>query len=85
MNRLNQPELTVTQTLSYEMGTTKSRMRKVILFIVIVLSFGIDAVAQKDTVVVIGQKMDGTELSVPALHFEKPVYTFNLSRDGNGI
>ena len=85
MNRLNQPELTVTQTLSYEMGTTKSRMRKVILFIVIVLSFGIDAVAQKDTVVVIGQKMDGTALSVPALHFDKSVFTFSISDDNNHV
>src|SRR5574344_282941 len=83
MNRLNQPELTVTQTLSYEMGTTKSRMRKVILFIVIVLSFGIDAVAQKDTVVVIGHLKNGTTLSVPALHFKTPVFTFNLSGNGD--
>jgi len=58
-------------------------MKKVILFLVVVLSFGIEAKAQKDTVVVIGQKMDGTAMSVPALHFDKSVFTYNFSGDEN--
>lgn len=42
-------------------------------------------VAQKDTVVVIGKKMDGTALSVPALHFDKSVFTFNFSEDKTNL
>ena len=60
-------------------------MKKVILVLVLVLIFGVDAVAQKDMVVVIGQKMDGTALSVPALHFDKSVFTFNFSGDKTHI
>jgi outer membrane protein assembly factor BamB len=56
-------------------------MKKILLLLGIVLGFGIDAVAQKDTVVVIGQKMDGKAFSVPALHFDKSVFTFNFSGD----
>lgn len=41
--------------------------------------------AQKDTVVVIGQKMDGTAMSVPALHFDKSVFTFNFSGDKTNL
>jgi len=63
------------------MNTTPNHMKKVILFLVVALSFGIDAKAQKDTVVVIGQKMDGTAMSVPALHFDKSVFTYNFSGD----
>ncbi len=58
-------------------------MKKVILVLVLVLIFGVDAVAQKDTVVVIGRIMDGTALSVPALHFKTSVFTFNFSANGN--
>ena len=60
-------------------------MKKVIFVLVLVLIIGVDVVAQKDTVVVVGQKMDGTAMSVPALHFDKSVFTFNFSGDKTNL
>jgi outer membrane protein assembly factor BamB len=85
MNILNQFELIITQTLLCNLGTTKYHVKKVILLLTVTLCFGINVEAQKDTVIVIGQKMDGTTLSVPALHFRMPVFTFDFSDDGNRV